>query len=134
MLLLATTRVFDDCARQPAALAVEFVERQEQRLEGGVLEVGRGQPARLDSHHPCTVVVAHCRMKVLTTTSSVTASPVSDLQVQKEAARGAGWTAGPEQDSANSQAGPGRRVPERGALTSAHHAEHRELAQKTQNW
>ena len=43
MLLLAATRVLDDRAGQPAAaLAVEFVERQEQRLEVGVLEVGRG--------------------------------------------------------------------------------------------
>lgn len=48
MLLLATARVLDDCAGQPAALAVEFVERQEQRLEVGVLEVGRGEAARLD--------------------------------------------------------------------------------------
>jgi hypothetical protein len=42
MLLLAAARVLDDGAGQPAALAVERVERQEQRLEVGVLEVGRG--------------------------------------------------------------------------------------------
>ena len=49
MLLLATARVLDDGAGQPAHLAVvEFVERQEQGLEVGVLEVGRGAAARLD--------------------------------------------------------------------------------------
>jgi len=48
MFFLAAARVLDDRARQPAALAVEFVERQEQRLEVGVLEVGRGEAARLD--------------------------------------------------------------------------------------
>ena len=103
---------------------------------GCSLEVGRGKPARLDSHHPCTDVVAHCRRQVLSTTSSVTASPVSDLHEcrRRGAALRAGWTAGPEQDSANSQVAPGRRVPARGALTSAHNAERRELAQDTQNW
>ena len=35
MLLLAATRVLDDLAGQPAALAVERLERQEQRLEVG---------------------------------------------------------------------------------------------------
>ena len=48
MLLLAVSRVLDDCTGQPAALAVESVKRQEQGLEVGVLEVGRGEAARLD--------------------------------------------------------------------------------------
>ena len=48
VLLLAAARVFDDGAGQPAALAVECVAWQEQRLEVGVLEVGRGEAARLD--------------------------------------------------------------------------------------
>ena len=189
MLLLATARVLDDGAGQPAHLAVvEFVERQEQGLEVGVLEVGRGEAARLDytqgvprlgaiAHADlwacmecCTFLarggvrsccgegllcpvrardIAHARSVHLRTACvrpcGPPCAPLSWFLCQALAhqdrrsggERGAkSIGAGPlgEQDSANCGSGrrvaPGRRVPARGALTFAHHAERGELAQK----